>query len=871
MKLWHKLCALFSRRRLEREMAEEMQAHLDELTERNIAAGLSPEEARYAALRAFGGVEQIKERARDERFWVEAEQWGKDIGYALKGLSRARGFIGLALVVLALTIGLNTGLFSLLDTLVLKPLPFSAADELVRVTSVHRPTGRSEDISGIDFSDLRNELAAVASWSVSVGFNQTLTAEKRPPRDVRHADINAGFFANYGQRLTLGREFAVAEEQHAENHVVIDYRLWRTYFEGDPEIVGKTCRLNGVTKTIIGVGPADFDDGLRADVWEPVQLDNPFFQKRDLRNHHAVARLKHGVTLEKAQAELALVTQRLAREFPASHRDWEYRMELLRDGFVPEQARRMAWMLQGAAVLILLLGCINLAGLQAARGLRRRHEMAIRSALGASRGRLMRQAIIESLLLGLGGGVLGWAVANWGLDGLKLGLPATTPLLANARLDAAAFVFVVGGVLVVVLVIGLLPAWIASRTDPQDALRQGGSSTTSHSGVLRVRDWLLGAQTTLSVLLVGGAALLMAGYVSILRTDTGFREQDYVAFSFNAPSNYYAPEKGVAYYQTLLDKVRATPGVDWAVLATRAPFETWGYGQITLVDGAQADDKVSACLQSVSNNYFGQLGLSLRRGRLFDDRDSLGQGPVAVISESFARRAFPHEDPIGKRIQFRFFGEYPPAEIVGVVNDSRQLSPMRDDVDNVYLPIMQHPAYITSLMVGAKPGFANVVEAVQQSVWAVEPMQSFGAVRNSRLLYAQATAAPRKAVTFGVIAAVSSLVIAAIGLYSAVAYNMTLRRREIGLRLALGAMPRQVVTGQVGKGLRPALAGLMFGCVLLVLYSTWLEKFVANVASVSAMPIIVAVSLLLFVVLVACWFPARRATKVDPMEALRCE
>jgi predicted permease len=867
--------ALLSRA-TEAEMAEEMRHHFEAETERNIASGMSREEARYAAQRSFGGLDQIKERCRDERQWAWVQRFGQDLRYASQGLRNHPWFTVVAVLALSLGIGANTAIFSVVDAVLLRPLPYPDQDRLVVVHESTRPQP-DLSLSYPNFLDLRSRQRSLAA----LGVARTQSFNESSPGGAERlagAQISHDLFAALGVSTLRGRVFTADDDRPgAAPAVLIRESLWRRRFGGGESVLGETIKLNGSAYTVIGVMPEAVKWPTTTEVWVPLGLsaDQPSFQNRG--NHpglYAVGQLLPGVTLEAARADLRGVADQLAREFPLTNAGQSVAVESL-----PERAfgqvAPMLYLLLGAAGFVLLIACANVANLQLARAQSRNREFAVRAALGAGRGRLLRQVLTESFLLGAIGCVGGVLLGGWSLATLRAVLPANLPRLAEISLDARVLVFASAMGLITTTVFGLLPALHASRSDLREALTQG---TRSVGGGHRWRAWLIVGEFALTSVLLVGASLMLSTIKNLYRADPGFSTEHIVTFSWALPATttHAEPEKRVAAIERALEQLERVPGVTNVSAVSPLPLNGTGNNGAFYVESAP-DAIASAAPWAerahVSSTYFETLEIPLVAGRTFDGRDTLTSPRVAIIDDEFAKKYFP-QGAIEQR--FAYGNKRPTAEsdwyrIVGVVRHIENNGPGASTRLQTYVPFTQLPPVALSFAIRTPQPPQTIMPALREVMRTVEPELPIYGESTLDTLFASNISTPRLTSTLLAVFASLGLVLSAFGLYGVLSYLVGQRTREIGVRLALGAQPREVVTLMARQGMKLAVFGLGIGLLAAIGLVQLLTRVLYQVSPFDPQSFVSVAGLLLIVGLLACWLPARRAARVAPMTALRAE
>ena len=883
-----KLRALLRPEKLDAEMSEELRAHLDLQTAENIARGMSPEEAHIAALRSFGGVEQLKERCRDERArgFVWLEQLRQDLRYAARSLRRNPGFAATIIVTLTLGIGANAAIFSVVNAVLLEPLPFADVGRLVNLRET-RPvaggTGRRVPVpvSPATFFDWRKGVPSFEQIAALAPIEVTFTGGGEPEQ-LQGAIVTAELFPMFGITPMLGRQFQPEENRPgAEPVVILSHAFWQRRFGGDARIVGEPITLEGRRCTIIGVLPAWFDDATAAAVslrsrpaiWAPMPLVEAG-APRSVPAWDVHARLKPGATIAGAQSELSAVMQRLAKEFPATNAARDAQIEPLVDRVVGG-VRSNLWILFAAVAVVLLIACANVANLLLARASLRGAETAMRAALGASRARLMRQFLTESLLLSLTGCALGLLVVAGGQDAFASLLPSTLPRAEHIAVDGRVLAFTVVVSLLTGIAFGLLPAWHGARTDLQRAINSGGRGGQSGSAGARVRNALIVAQVALSLVLLVGAGLLLRSFIALTGVDPGFNPHNVLTLRVNLPdATYRGGVQQAAFFDRLVQEVGALPGVDSAALVFPLPFSGPIQNAPFAVPGRATElaEELSTQFNIIGPHYFRALGIRVTQGRVFNERDREGAPPVAVINETLARRIWPGENPIGKRLTVgRGRAAMIEREVVGVFADIKQRELDSEPLLQICVPYAQVQTRTLYLAVRGRVDAATLLAPVRAQLKSLDPDLPCTdiALWKDRL---SGAVAPRRVTTW-LLAAFggTALLLAVVGLYGVMSYLVAQRRREFGIRVALGAQWSDLRRLVLGQGMRLVTAGVILGAVAALALSRVVATLLFQVSPTDPVTFLAVSALLALSAAAACWLPARRAAKVDPIAALRAE
>jgi putative ABC transport system permease protein len=883
-----RLRSLFRKKRAEEELSEEMQFHLEKLIEANIVNGMSAEEARYAALREFGGVEQLKEECRDSWGVRMVSELGQDIRYGLRQLRRNPGFTAVAVLTLALGIGANTAIFSVINSLFLRPPGLPNPDRVVAVRGKYDKLGlKSIVISAPDFAGIRDsrKIFAAAAIENDADFNYTASDW---PRRLQGAMVSWQWFDVFGARPILGRTFTPEEDQpNANQEVVLAYGAWQRWFGGDRGVIGRTIQLNEQPFKIIGVMGPEFRWPDSADLWTPIGLAPEAFNVNNTfnENYFAVARLQPNVTFAQASAYVGVLVRRVV-DNPAStyakDSGWSVFILPLVD-FIYGNLRTPVLILAGAVGLVLLIVCANIAGLLLAKATGRGRELAVRSALGASRRRLVRQALAESTLLSLAGILVGLLFASVGINALMLIAPKQLVAAGSFPLDWHVLVFTVGLGAVAVFLFGLMPAWQMSRVEPYQVLRGSERTTAGGRQRHRLRSFLVVGELAMGLVLLAGTGLLLQSLAQILTVNPGFQPNGVMTAGLSLPDKQYGTkEKQFAFFRSVMDNLSHTPGVIAVGAGYPVPFTGGNQSASFQIEGRPAgpgDPGPHGNIRYVTGGYFTALGIPLLQGRFFDQNDRLGSEAVAIIDTNLAHEYWPNQNPIGQKI--RNGRRDPWATIVGIVGHIRfnQLAG-EESGSNIsesagkgvyYYPLLQKEAPYGYFVAKSSAGPAAQADMIRRAVRAVDPNQPVSDVRTMDERIATSLAPQRFAATLLAVFAALAVLLAALGLYGLMSHSVSQRTSEIGIRMALGADRAGVVALFVKDGLRLALAGVALGLAGALVLARFLASLVYGVKPTDPLTFIAVSFILGAVALLACYIPARRAAKVDPMVALRYE
>jgi len=791
-------------------------------------------------------------------------------------LYKNRGFTAVALLALALGIGANSAIFSVVNSVLLRPLPYRDPQRLIMIWENYQQRGGPERewASPADFRDFRDQTQSFEHIAALLGWGPTLTGQDEP-EDLQGAAVSHDSFAMLGVEPALGRSFQPDDDQPgADRVVVLSHQLWQRRFSADPSIIGRNVTLSGESYTVIGVMPRGLSFPIlnNTEVWRtisPLLAANSGCQ-RGCVILRVMAKLKPEVTIDAARAEMSGLTQQIAERYPDTNKGVGSTLVPLHEQLVGD-VRPAMLLLLGAVGLVLLIACANVANLLLARAAAREKEVAIRAALGAGRARLVRQHLTESLVLAVIGGALGLLIAFWMVDLLVSFAPKGTPRLDEIAIDRSILAFTFGIAVLTGLTFGLAPALLSSRTNFNSALKEGGRDTSATSRGARLRSALVVSEVALALMLLVGAGLLIKSFVNLQRVDPGFNPKSALRVDVTLPRTRY-PERNqsAAFYKQLLERVAALPGVQSAGAVSSLPLSGGGTDSDFAIEGrppAEPGHPQVAWYSSVTPDYFRAMGIRLLRGREFTEADNAAAPKVVLISESMARRYFPDEDPLGKRLVFGKDAR----EIVGIISDVKFFGLNLDARPSMYFPHQQNPARGLSLVVRTQGNPLTLAAAIRGQVSALDRDLAVSSVMTLEELVGTSLAEPRFVLLLlGAFAAVAML-LSAIGVYGVVSYSVTQRSHEIGVRMALGAQMSDVLKLVAGQGMSLVLGGVGLGLIAAFALSRVMESLLFGVSATDVTTFAATSLILAGVALGACFVPARRATRVDPMESLRYE
>jgi putative ABC transport system permease protein len=814
----------------------------------------------------------------------------QDLRFGARMLLKNPGFTLVAVVTLALGVGANTAIFSVVNAVLLRPFDFGEPGRVVALWEHVPAKGGRWRVAPANFLDWKQQnqvFEEVAAFSAST---LNLTGEGEPA-ELSGSRVSEGYFGALGVRPALGRAFLPEEYEPGQGRVVIlGQGLWRRRFGSDPNVLGKVVRLDGDAYTVVGVMPAgvyptwpstskiSFDAG-RQEYLVPMSFAPAWAGNRNSHVLGVVARLKDGVTLRRAQADIDLIARRLEEAYPANNAGAGALVVPLADEVVGD-VRPALLVLLGTVGLVLLVACANVASLLLAQLAARRKEVAIRAALGAGRARLVRQFLVEGALLSLAGGALGVLLAAWGVDLLLKVMPREVPRLDQVGVDARVLLFTLALSAFTSLVFGLVPALQASRADLRETLREAGRTAGAGPHRERLRRMLVVAQVASAVVLVVGAALLVKSFWRLRQVDPGFNPERVAVLSLSLPQSKYAGWQQIsAFYSRLVERVEGLPGVRSATIAYDDPLTSNWLDSFT-VEGRPDPEPGQApveCFRPVGHEYFRTVGIGLVRGRHFGEQDDPAHPGAAIINEAFARKYFPGEDPLGKRLLTQTparmsGGPMPTAfEIVGVVRDTKFKGLSAESSPAFYVPFRQFPLSNMVVMARVEGDPGAYAQPLRDAVWGLDRDQPAGAVTTLESIVAEDVAQPRFNMLLMGLFGGLALLLAATGVYGLLSYSVAQRTREMGVRLALGAQGRDIFRLTVKQGVAPALAGILLGLAAAFALTRFLSGLLYGTGADDLSTYAFVAALLTAVALLACYLPARRATKVDPMVALRYE
>jgi predicted permease len=878
-----RLRALFRRSRVERDLVREIAFHLERQAEENIAQGMLPEDARLAAKRALDGVTEIQEECRDMRRVNQIETIFNDLRYAVRTLGRTPGFTAIIVLTMALAIGANSAIFSVIQGVLLRPLPYAQPDRIVRIF-LNGQNFPKFPLNPFDMRDFRSRNRSFDSLA-GIYRSDLQLSDVGEPVMLRAFQVTSGYFRVLGFLPARGREFNVDHERPDARLAILSDRLWRTRFQSDAGIVGHNITLDSQPYSVVGIMPPGVQhpgndyhaiaDGDTVDLWVPF----PFQGNPNRRGSHymeGIARLKPGVSPEQATIDMNALMEQLGREHVEA-KGWRvYLVPLYRE--MVGSTQRMLFVLLGAVGLLLLIACTNAANLLLARSSARVREIAVRSALGAARTRIVRQLLTESLVIALTGAAFGALLAVGGVRALVALLPAGFPRAAEIRLDSWVFLFTLVIAVLTGILFGLAPALTASRTDLQHSLREGGPNASSSGRQLRLRNLLVVGETGLACVLLIAAGLLLHSFVNLLNADPGFRAQQVLTASISLPFKSYSKDPLIiGFYNRLIPALESMPGVRSVGLGSDLPWT--GYDENISgfnVEGKSEEfnNKTTGRFHGASVDYFSALGIPLLRGRFFTEQDNEKAPQVLIINDVMAQRYWPGEDAIGKRIAF---SDKPTEKdwmrVVGVVGNVKDHADSASAKNAFWSPSTQPAGAFKTFTVAlrANADAASLTNSLRGVVRQVDPSLAVSDIRSMQEI-ADASVAQQKFSLFlvGLFAALA-LVLATIGMYGVISYAVSQRMHEFGMRMALGARPWDLIRMIVSQGLRLSLIGAAAGLLAAAGVARLLGSLLVGVKDTDPVTFAAVAILAVTTAAVACFLPARRATSANPVRLLRSE
>ena len=866
--------ALTQQSEMDHELDEEMRFHLERDIEQNIRNGMSPADARFAALRTFGGVDQAKEECRSARGVGFIDNIARDISYSVRVLVKSYAFTIVVVLTLALGIGANTAIFSFANGILLRPLPYPQSDRLaVLDETALKEGGRSIGVSYPNFLDWREQNSIFESIATHYGTSRFAMSAGGSPIEIRGSRISYGLLEVLRVAPILGRTFALNEDRPEEDAVVIlGYDLWQRSFGGDPNVIGKKVTVSSRSRTVIGVMPRGFRFPEVSELWVPLAFTTKTYTRTD-HGLEAIARLKDGVTISQAQTEMNNLAARIEEQNPVTNEGLGVTVTSLRENLSGSYHDALLILL-GVVGFVLLVACVNVANLMLARATARQKEFALRAALGASRWRIMQQLLLESLLLSIVGGALGFILSVLALHLLLTAIPIDLPFWMNFDLDLRVLAFTLAITLITGLMFGAMPALQTSRVDLNDTLKEGGRGSAGIRS--RARSLLVVTEIAMSLVLLVGAGLMVQSFLRLRHVNIGLDPKNVLTANLILPRPKYAEnEQRTAFFKQLVERVRNLPGVEAASATGTLPLGGSTWGRSLTVEGypvLSVGHAPSIQHTVVTPGYFRTMGITLLAGRDFNDADTKDAPNVTIIDDRLARQYWPNASPLGKRIRFG-----PPEDnepwhtIVGVVSAVRHERMQEETRQSVYLPHQKVPTSGMTLVARTSVNPHDFIGAVRREVAQLDPDLPVSEVATMEEVVAESIWQPRLYAMLFAVFASGALLLALIGIYGVMAFLVQTRTHEIGVRMALGATARDVFKLIVGRGMKLTAVGVLIGVAGAIALTRLMHSLLFNTSATDPFTFVLISLLLSLAAFFACYIPARRAAKVDPLVALRYE
>jgi putative ABC transport system permease protein len=882
--IYTRLYGLLRKNRIEQEMEEEMRFHLRMRTRENIERGMRPDEAEREARRRFGNVGHIKDLGRDIKGGGFMDTLLQDLRYGVHMLRTRPGFTLTAVITLALGIGANTAIFSVVNTVLLREMPYHNPDQLVQLWEQKRGSN-TLNVSYPNFADWRDESKLFEEMATYAYTGIPLTTGEYP-EPVMGMLASGNLFSLLGVNPMLGRAFTQEDDTPDLGNpiIVLSHNLWQRRFGSDANIVGKTIIVSSHRLTVIGVMPPGFEFPLqyqrggtllpKVDAWVPLRIDPKSREGRGARHLMVIGRLKPGVTLKQAETELNVVARRLEQEYPSTNKDASVKLIELRKQIVGD-VRAPLLALFGAVGFVLLIACANVASMLLARSVTRQREMAIRVALGSSSKRIFQQLFTEAMILSLCGGLLGLALATASVK-LLIAL-GTDPRIAQTRVDGQTLIFTMLVAIITGVIFGVAPALQAANPDLNNLIKENSCTASGGRGHHRLLNLLVVVEVALAFVLLIGAGVMIKNFLHLQNVNPGFRTENLLTAAVSI-MDYNKPERISGFYQELLDRLQALPGVLSVGAVNRLPLSGSNFTNSFKIDGVpRAPGEIRiADYRAVSSDYFQTMGIPIQQGRVFTNQDHKDAPPVALINNSMARKYFPNLNPIGQRlvintgIEAAIYGKAIPREIVGVVGDVRHTGLDVEARSEMYVPFQQNPQAMMIVMHTAQEPSA-MISALRNAIRAIDPNQLAADIKAMDDLRSESIGQRRYTLFLLSVFAVMALTLSFLGVYGLIAYSVTQRSHEIGIRMALGAKPNYIVRMILRQGLKPVMIGMALGIGVVIALNRIVISLLYGVTVSDPATILICTLILIMAGVMACLIPAAKASRLDPVSALRDE
>lgn len=869
------LRALIRKRQTEQEMNQELRDYLEAAIQDKVRSGLTSEEARRVAKVEMGSMDSVKEQIRSSGWESSIESLGQDLRYGVRQLRRNPGFTAVAVLTLALGIGATTAIFSVTYTVLLQSAPYARPDELVEISEKGPETapGETFQVSAGDFNDWQQQAAVFQGLAAYDRWDFKVLTGGGDPDEVWTCPVTTNLFQVLGVNAARGRTFAPKETQA----VILSHPYWQRHFASDPTVVGTTLALDGKPYTVVGVAPANFQfPAASTQMWIPLT-----FTAADRANHqdrglNVIARLRPGFTLQQAQAVMDTVAVRQGAQYPKTNAGWSDPVSPFEGPEVRGVLRTAILALLGAVAFVLMIVCFNVASMLLARGAARRGEMAIRAALGAGRLKLIRQLVVESVLLAIAGGAGGLVLAWWGIRAIIELVPryniVETMSLHQISMNFGAFAFAAALSLLTGIAVGLLPATRLSSLNVNELLKEHGRTAGASARAMRLQRMLVATQVAFTLVLLAGAGLMIRSFERLKAAPTGFDPDHLLTVRVPLMNYKYSRPQSADFYREVLERIKVIPGVKSVGMANNLPF-TGFHVSLEFPPPPGSPGPVLVAGRSVSPGYFRAMGMRFIEGRDFTEVENQDGAPcVRIVNKAFARLYFPAEDPLGQRLR----GACPKnatATIVGLVADSKQNSVDSQPLPELYEPYAQHPfaSFLVTFAIRTSSDPRDVARAVRHAIWQVDRDQPVIQMRTMEEVIAESIWRQHVCASMLGVFALIALVLAGVGIYGVLSYSVSQRTHEFGIRMALGARPQDVLGSLVGQGLKLTLVGVAVGIAGALSLTRLIDSLLYGVKPTDPLTFMIVSLILIAVALLACYIPARRATKVDPMVALRYE